>query len=75
MGIQVEEHIVSNETGRQRLTIVSAGILTAKALSWLHDMGWQIEVQPLPINRYRDCQAYMSTFIDVPGMTVRIPTR
>jgi hypothetical protein len=73
-GVTVEEHVVSRETGRQRLTVVMAGYPSAGVMAKLHDMGWQIEVQPIPINRYRDCQAYIVTFVDVPGMAVKIPS-
>jgi len=73
-GLKVEEHIVSSETGRQRLTVLMAGYPSAKVMSCLNDMGWVIEVQPIPVNRYRDCQAYIVTFVDVPGMTVRLPS-
>lgn len=73
-GIHVERHVVSKQTGRQWLTVVMAGYPTADVMSTLYDMGWQIEVQPIPINRYRDCQAYIATFIDIHGLTVRIPS-
>jgi hypothetical protein len=73
-GLKVEQHIVSSETGRQRLTVEMVGYPSAKVMSCLHDMGWQIEVQPIPVNRYRDCQAYVVTLVDVPGMTVRLPS-
>jgi hypothetical protein len=72
-GLHVERHVVSKQTGRQFLTVVMVGYPDAATMCALHDMGWQIEVQPIPSNRFRDCVAYIVTFIDIPGMTVRFP--
>lgn len=74
MGITVESHVVSQVTGRQRLTVVTVGYPSAKIMSHLNDLGWQIEVQPIPTNRFRDCTAYIVTFVDIPSMTVKVPS-
>lgn len=73
MDLEVERHVISKVTGRQFLTVVMVGYPAASTMCALHDMGWQIEVQPIPSNRFRDCVAYIVTFIDIPGMTVRLP--
>lgn len=73
MGITVERHTISKVSGRQFLTVIMAGYPDAATMCVLHDMGWQIEVQPIPTNRFRDCTAYIVTLIDIPGMTVRFP--
>jgi hypothetical protein len=66
LGLEVKEHVWSDLTNRQRITVITKGIPIASFFNKFEEEGWRMEVPPIEINYYRDCKAYYVTFIDIP---------
>lgn len=72
LGLEVKEHVWSDMTNRQRITVITAGIPIASFFNEFEENGWRMEVPPIEVQYYRDVKSYFVTFIDIPD---KVPTQ
>lgn len=72
LGLDVKEHVWSDQTNRQQVTVITKGIPIASFFNKFEEHGWRMEVPPIEIQYYRDVKAFYVTFI---GIEDQIPTQ
>lgn len=75
LGYRVRECVSSAKIRKHRITVeFSKGVPLGSVFQAFEENGWVMEMQPVPINIYRDTTTYLVVFVSLPNpLQLKLP--